>query len=135
MLNFIKRILNMATITVNKMSYEGRTIESRNGRIFINGKDITPDTKEINITVTGDIDKLSVDFGETITVTGNVNKLHSGTAKVIVNGDVNGPVDCGTGDLKCGNITGNVDCGTGDVDALVIHGKVESGTGDIITKK
>ena len=54
-------INNMGTISINGVNYSGNNIIISNGKVVINGKDVTPDSKEINIKVEGNIDKLVVD--------------------------------------------------------------------------
>lgn len=52
----------MSTITIDGNTYSGNSIVvTTNGKIIINGKDVTPDNKEINISVQGNIDELKVD--------------------------------------------------------------------------
>lgn len=101
-------------ITVNNSNYGGKSITIINGKVFIDGKDVTPDGKEITISVQGNIDSLEVDAASSIQVHGDVNKLRSGSA-----------------DVKCTNITGNVQTGSGDIECTSIEGDVQTGSGDV----
>ncbi len=117
-------------IKVNQTSYSGRSVTIINNKVYIDGKDVTPDAKEINISVEGDIEKLEVDYCSKLEVKGNVGSLRSGSGDVIC-GDVTNGLTTGSGDVTCGNIAGNVSTGSGDVEANNISGSVKTGSGDI----
>ena len=50
----------MNNITINGQSYSENNMIISNGKININGIDVTPDSKAINIKVEGNIDMLSI---------------------------------------------------------------------------
>jgi hypothetical protein len=117
-------------ITINNSNYGGKNITIINGKVFIDGKDVTPEGKEINISVQGNIDSLEIDFATSIQVHGDVNKLRSGSANVKCT-NITGGVQTGSGDVECTNIEGDVQTGSGDVEATTITGSVKTGSGDI----
>lgn len=121
-------------ITINNNNYSGRSIVIKDGKVIVDGKDVTPDSKEVNISVIGDLENLEVDYAKSIGITGNVNKVRSGS------GDVNcervgGDVQTGSGDVECSYINGDVNTGSGDVKSNTIMGSVKTGSGDIKYKK
>jgi hypothetical protein len=105
----------MATITINSKSVSGRNIVVVNGRVIVDGKDETPESKEINIVVTGDVEKLEVDACSKIEVNGNVHNVKTLSGDVEISGVVSGNVQTMSGDVKCGDIGGSVSTMSGDV--------------------
>lgn len=124
----------MSTIRINGVTYSGSSVTVINNRVIIDGKDQTPDAKEITITVQGDINDLSVDYAKSVTVTGNVNRLKT-TSGDVECGDVKGDVITTSGDIECKNITGNVQSTSGDIDAENIGGSIKTLSGDIKYRK
>jgi len=125
MLKFIKRM-----ITINNRTYGGKSITIINGKVIVDGKDVTPDSKEITISVDGNLDNLEVDYANTISIKGDVNKVRSGSGDISC-GNITGGAQTGSGDIDCGVITGDVQTGSGDVNATTITGSVRTGSGDI----
>ena len=124
-------------IRINNNDYVGRNITISGNKIIIDGKDVTADhsdSKEISITVNGDIDNLDVDYCKEIAISGNVGKIRSGSGDITCN-DVMGNVQTGSGDVECETITGDVQTGSGDVKTTTITGSVRTGSGDIKYKK
>ena len=126
---FIKRMIKINGISVIGGANNSSIIVS-NGRILVGGKDVTPDSKDIKIEITGDVETLRVDACNTINIKGNVGKVNNGAGDIVC-GDVTGDVESGAGDIECGTINGNVETGAGDVRANVIKGSVNTGAGDI----
>jgi hypothetical protein len=120
-------------IIINGKVYEGNNVIVRNNRVFIDGKDTTPDAKTIDISVLGNISELRVDAANQVHVKGDVGSASLGSADIICNNIANG-VTTGSGDVECESITGNVRTGSGDVKAKTITGSVNTGSGDIITR-
>ncbi len=105
-----RTVINGATIT------GGRSINIRNGRVIVDGKDVTPDAKEINITVSGNVDKLEADACQKISVTGDVGSIKTMSGDVDVAGNVQGSVSTMSGDIDCGeSIGGSVSTMSGDI--------------------
>jgi hypothetical protein len=122
MKNFFKNIVNTtvsnvfnSTVTINGISYNGNNVKIINGKVIVDGKDMTPDAKNITIHVEGDISKLSVDICDSLSVTGNVNELSTVSGDVSIGGSVGQNVKTVSGDVKCGNIAGKVTTVSGDI--------------------
>lgn len=105
----------MSTITINGNTYSGNSIIITNGKVVINGKDVTPDSKEINILVHGNIDELRVDSCNEVSVTGNVTNISTKSGDVIVTGDVDGSVQTKSGNVDCEYVEGSVSTMSGDI--------------------
>lgn len=105
----------MSTIRINNNSYVGNSITITNGKVIIDGKDVTPESKAITISVEGNIDNLNVDACDKVTVSGNATKVKTMSGDVEIHGDVSGDVKTMSGDVDCGNIGGSVSTMSGDV--------------------
>jgi hypothetical protein len=105
----------MSTITINGNTYSGNSIVVSNGKVIINGKDVTPDSKEINISVKGDIEKLEVDACNKISVEGSVKNIKTQSGDVDVTGDVDGNIQTMSGDVECAMVGGSISTMSGDV--------------------
>lgn len=99
---------------INGVIYQGKSITVINGKVVIDGVDVTPDSKVINIEISGDVDELVVTDCNNIKVSGKVHSICTSTGDIHC-GDVTGNVHTQTGDVKCGNIAGNVKTQTGDI--------------------
>ena len=108
------------SITINGLTItsSGGSINVINGRVWIDGKDVTPDAKTISIVVHGDVGMLSADGCNTIEVAGSVG----------------GDVSTQSGDIKCGDVTGSVSTMSGDVRCGSVGGSVKTMSGDIVRK-
>jgi len=85
----------------------GKTIVSGNGsiiisgnKVIIDGKDVTPDTKTINIQVTGNVQELEVDSCENLTISGDCNIVSSANGDIDIAGSVGGKVTTTNGNIK-----------------------------------
>ena len=105
----------MGTITINGNTYSGNSVVVTNGKVIINGKDVTPDSKEINISVNGDVSELNVDACNKILIHGNVKDISTKSGDVDVTGDVSGNVNTMSGDVDCQNVGGSIKTMSGDV--------------------
>ena len=155
MINFIKntfsKILNTERmIYVNHTSYNGKSVVVKNGKIWIDGQEVTSNEKQISIRVEGNVEKLDIDYCDKIDVTGSVGELSATSGNItcgnvtkginttsgdIKCGDVNGNISSTSGDVECKNVTGSVETLSGDVDCENISGKVSTMSGDIKYKK
>lgn len=122
MRNFFKNIVNTSihdvsnsTVTINGVSYVGNNVKIINGKVIVDGKDMTPDAKNITIHVDGDISSLNVDICEKLSITGNVNNVKTVSGDVNIGGNVGENVKTVSGDVKCGNISGKVTTVSGDI--------------------
>ena len=77
--------------------------------------DITPDSKNITITVEGNVETLEVEACTKISVAGDVSSLSTVSGDVEVGGHVLGNVQTMSGDVDCGNVGGNISTMSGDV--------------------
>ena len=83
----------------------GRSITVKGGKVIIDGQDVTPDAKTINISVTGHVEMLSVDHAEKVEVTGTCGSVKTMSGNVACEA-VNGPVKTMSGNVIAGTITG-----------------------------
>lgn len=94
----------------------GRDIIISNNRVIVNGKDVTPDAKEINITVEGAVDKLEVDACNSLKINGNCGSVKTTSGDVDLTGDITGSVQTTSGDVEAGgSIGGSVSTTSGDI--------------------
>lgn len=107
----------MNTIRINGVTITaGRSITVNNNRVFVDGKDVTPDAKDIRIEVVGSLEKLEADACNMIVVTGDVGNVATQSGDVEVGGSVRGSVATMSGDVDCGGtIGGSVSTMSGDV--------------------
>lgn len=111
----------MARININGTHYDGDNISIQNGELFVNGEKVsTGETKEIYITVEGDV--------------GDVNIAHC--KQLIVHGIVEGDVDLVSGDVTVKrDVLGDVETVSGNVKCERIAGNVETVSGNITQKQ
>lgn len=105
----------MSTISINGNTYSGNSIVVTNGKVIINGKDVTPDSKEINIKVDGNIDELKVDVCNKVEITGDVSNVKTQSGDVEISGNVTGSIQTMSGDVDCGTVGGSISTMSGDV--------------------
>lgn len=106
----------------NQISINGSAIVSGSknitivgNRIIVDGIDVTPDSKDINITVNGNIESLDVDCCDKINIVGAVAKVRTTSGDINISGNVTGDVKSTSGDIKCGQISGSVKTVSGDI--------------------
>lgn len=107
----------MSFIIINGKPYVGSNVSVQNGKVIVDGKDVTPDidSKEIIVTVDGNIQELNVDSCNKVTVNGNVVNLKTISGDVDVSGNVSGPIKTISGDVDCGNVGGSINTTSGDI--------------------
>lgn len=107
----------MNTIKINGITISaGRNISITNNRVFVDGKDVTPDAKDIRIEVAGGIERLEADACNTISVTGDVGNIATQSGDVDVTGSVAGSIQTMSGDVDCGgSVAGSISTMSGDV--------------------
>ena len=105
----------MSTISINGNTYSGNSIVVTNGKVIINGKDVTPDSKEINIKVDGNIDELKVDVCNKVEITGDVSNVKTQSGDVEISGNVTGSIQTMSGDVDCGTVGGSISTMSGDI--------------------
>lgn len=110
---------NTCTINGIRISGNYKTITSKNGKIYLNGKEYVPeekDEKNITIIIEGNVDTLDVDEAQRIEIHGNINKdVKTMSGDVVVKGDVHGMVKTMSGDVECQTLKGNADTMSGDI--------------------
>lgn len=102
-------------ITINGNTYSGNSIVVTNGKVIIDGKEVTPDGKEINIVVEGNINELRVDACNKVSVTGSVKSIATQSGDIDVTGDVDGNIQTMSGDVDCGMVGGSISTMSGSV--------------------
>lgn len=106
---------NMNSININGSTfYGGRNITINNGRVIIDGKDLTPDAKNISIQVNGDVHEMSVDACNQVDIHGSVGQISTLSGDVICHA-VSGDVNTMSGDVRCQNVGGSVKTMSGDI--------------------
>lgn len=108
----------MSTVFINGVVIQssGRgNVTIINGKVIVDGKDVTPDSKEINVVVNGPLEKLDVDACNNISITGDVGKISTVSAQVEITGNVSGSVSTVSGAVECGKIAGSVSTVSGRV--------------------
>ena len=102
-------------ITINGKSYKGNNISVSNGVVKIDGKiQHDDDSKQINISVVGNLQTLEVDSCEMIMVTGEVDSVVSYNGNVKC-GNVNGWVTTTNGNIKAGDVSGDATTKNGNI--------------------
>jgi hypothetical protein len=121
-------------IIINGKSYLGNSITVSKNKVIVDGIDVTPDGKQININVENDINELIVDCCEKINVGGNVNKIKTSSGDVYCE-NVTGDIQTKSGDVECGDVGGSIQTTSGDVNCKNVNGSVKTISGDIKNKK
>lgn len=104
------------SINVNGKTYVGgKSISIIGNKVYIDGKDQTPDAKEIAIKVVGNIEKLEVDYANSIIVEGQVGSVKSSSGDISIKGNVAGSIISSSGDVSCSNVGGDVNTSSGDI--------------------
>lgn len=107
----------ISTIKINGVSITttGRSsLVITNGRVIVDGKDVTPDATQIHIEVQGDVGSIEADACDRVSVTGSVGTVKTMSGDVRC-GDVSGTVTTMSGDVTCGRVEGSVSTMSGDV--------------------
>lgn len=113
------KINNMANITINGKNYSGNNVVVINGEVIIDGNEVTPDSKEISIQISGDINDLKVDSCRHLFMVGNVKNIKTVSGDVNVTGNVSGNISTTSGDVNCNNVDGEISTISGDVNYVL----------------
>ena len=125
----------MSQIIINGNIHIGKSISVMNGKVIIDGKDMTPDSKVISISVEGDIGRLEVEYCNNLQVVGTVNAFSTSSSDVKIKGNV-GDIQTSSGDVEIeGNVEGSIQTSSGDVECNNVAGSVSTRSGDIEYKK
>lgn len=115
----------MPKININGKTYQAGSSIVINDKIIIDGKDVTPDDKEIKIVIQGDFEKLDVAMCETVYVEGNVGEVKTQAGDIKIKGNIEGNAKTMAGDITCLNIGGQAKTMAGDIK----HNKKAKSTG------
>jgi hypothetical protein len=96
-------------------SIAGRNISIIGNKILVDGVDVTPDAKIINIEIQGDVETIKVDACDNISVSGNAESVRTVSGDIDIKGNVTGGVSTVSGDVKCGNVGGSCTTVSGDI--------------------
>lgn len=109
--------MSNSTVTINGVTVSGtaKSIVIKNGRVIFDGKDVTPDSKEINIVINGNVEELSVDAANKVTITGSAASVKTMSGNIDVGGDVHGNVSSMSGNIKSGNVAGSAKTTSGNI--------------------
>lgn len=106
----------MNTVRINGVTIQGsKNVVVTNGKVIIDGQDVTPDDKTIIIRIDGNVDTLHVDACNSVTVYGNVESLKTISGDVNVEGSIGESVQTVSGDVDCGNVNGSIKTVSGDI--------------------
>lgn len=107
----------MAIITINGTTFQGKNIQVINNRVKVDEQFVEyPESKKVNIQVVGNVDSLSVDACEKVSIKGDCSSVETLSGDVEVSGEVKGSVSTMSGDVDCGNVYGSVSTMSGDID-------------------
>jgi hypothetical protein len=105
-------------IKINGKSYQGNNVSIINNKVYIDGvlqnDSVDSNSKQIYITIEGNIEKLEVDNCDEIKVNGDVNVLDTKNGNVVCK-NVHGDVTSKNGNIVCTQINGNVETKNGNV--------------------
>lgn len=119
-------------IIVNNTKHIGRSVTIVGNKVIVDGKDVTPDSKSINIVVEGSIDSLEVDYCNSIQIKGGCGTVKSSSGDVEIGGNANGPITTSSGDVTIkGDVAGDINTSSGDVECGKVSGNVKTMSGDI----
>ena len=108
----------------------GKWYDGAGREIDMNNLEDTRDTKTINITIEGDVERLEVDCCNSITVNGNVRKVNTGSGSITCK-DIDGDAHTGSVSIHAENISGDAKTGSGSIRANSIGGKAKTGSGNV----
>ncbi len=107
----------MNTVVINGVAITGgRNITIHNGKVIVDGVDVTPDAKSINISVNGNVDRIDADACQKIDVSGDTQNITTVSGDVEVRGKILGSVQTVSGNVNCaGPIGGGVSTLSGNI--------------------
>jgi DUF4097 and DUF4098 domain-containing protein YvlB len=119
----------MARNIINGLVVDG-DLSIRNGKVLVNGKEITTDGKKINISIEGNVENLQVDSCDKIIINGDVGRLQTTSGDVILN-ECKGDIKTTSGDVECHGDCQSINTVSGDVKVRYARGSVKTVSGDI----
>ena len=100
---------------MGNINIKGNNVSIINNKIFVDGKEIGTEEKEINIIVEGNLDKLEVDCCNSIKVNGVTKDVEVSNGSITISGDVKGNVNNVNGNIIAKVINGNCKTKNGDI--------------------
>lgn len=122
--------LNQSITTINNTVIIGDYLRIEENRIIVNDVDVTPDTKVINIEITGNVGDIKLASINSLVVNGNADTVNCVSGEVVC-GDVYGSVINTSGNITCKKVGGNVNNTTGKISCDQVFGSVQTKTGNI----
>lgn len=127
------------TVTVNGQTYRNilGDVSIINNKIFVNGKPLSDlnklSEKNIIINIDGNIESLSVDCCQAVSITGDVDNVKTSSGDIDIKGNVKNGIQTASGDIQCGNVEGNISTKSGDITVTgSINGNCSTMSGDIV---
>lgn len=111
----------------------GRNISIKNGRVIVDGNDVTPESKNITIEVSGNVETLDVGSANTIKISGDCANVESQSGDIIC-GNVTGDVRSTSGDIDCENLKGDASTISGNISCHIIEGNAKTVSGNITSR-
>lgn len=107
----------MNRVTINGVTYAftGASVSIQNGKIIVDGQDLTPDSKQIDIAIEGNVTKVEVGACQTMRILGDVGSVSTQSGDVDVSGNVLGSIQTMSGDVECKNVGGSVSSVSGKI--------------------
>lgn len=102
-------------IDINGKNYTGKSIMIANNNIIIDGKDCTPDSTEINLTINGNVNEIHVDVCNKIQIKGDCGNVKTKSGSIEINGAVKGSVKTMSGNINCADVSGNASTMSGKI--------------------
>lgn len=111
------RDMKNSNVTINGINITGsaNSVVIKNNKVYVDGKDVTPSEKEINIEVHGNVNSINADSVSRIVITGNTEYAKTMSGSIDVHGNVLGDASTMSGDIRCGNINGSVKTISGNI--------------------
>ena len=106
-----------------------------NGKVYADGTDVTPDSKEISITIEGNLEHLEVDYCSKISIKGDVGSIKSASGDIDITGNVNSGIQTASGDVECSDVHGSIKSMSGDISCENVAGSVSTMSGNIKHRK
>lgn len=109
---------SVRTVNVNGKDFAGSSVEQRDGRTFVDGKDFTDQLApvvELVVIVQGNAGNIEAHGCSKVSVGGDSGSVKSHGGDVTIGGAVGGDVLAHGGDVKCGPVSGSVKAHGGDI--------------------
>lgn len=117
-----------ATINVNGRTYIGRNLTITDDRVFIDGKPVDVEEKQITVSIVGNV--VNLHSSAEVSVIGDVGEIVSSSGSIMCH-DVKGGIQTTSGNVSCCDVYADISTRSGNVTASEIHGAVKTVTGNI----